>query len=103
TILRAPGNEEIEVAIIVIVSPAKCASTNHWKQPGLGGHVAKSSVAIVLEENLVCARLISRCHRAKDIGIAIVIVIGEDHFGILKVSQAGLAGDIGKSAVTVIL
>src|SRR5882724_4543951 len=90
-------NEQIQKPVIVVVEPDSAGSPAGCGDAGLGGHVGKGAISIVVIQNAVPVL----CHIEVGKSVAIVVTDG-NALAVSAGNNAGLFGDVREGAVAVI-
>ena len=92
------GDEEIELAVVVVVEPHGAGGKSGIGDAGFGGHIGKLAVAQIAEE------MIRSEGGDVDVVVAVVVVVADGaaqpvHFD----RESGLPGHVGERAVFVVV
>ena len=97
-VIHKTTDEQIELAVIVIVKPNGAGGKARGGQAGFSRHIGEGAVAIVLVQNAVSVG------RDEDIRPAVVIVIGNrDAESECSAGDSGFFRDIGEGAIAIVL
>ena len=91
--------EKVQLAVIVVVEPDGAHKPSGEAGSGFFGHIGKGAVAIVVIKRIAAVRGDVNVGPA----IAVVIADGNTHAERLGVSDPSLFGDVGESAVVVVV
>src|SRR5262245_27760023 len=98
-ILDEAAEEQIELAVVVVVEPDRTRRPARRRDSSFGRDVAERPVAVVLVESAPAVR------RHEDVWISVVVVIPDRtaHSKLIAAGDAGLVGHVGERPVAIVL
>ena len=98
--IHVAGHEEVEPSVVVVIEKACRNGPASACHPGLGGHIRKRSIAVVVIQNVLAVT------GHVQIGIPVVVVVADRHahpvISIARVGQARRLGNVLKASVAVL-
>src|ERR1700678_3682948 len=97
---HVPGNEQIQVAIVVVIEEPRRTGPATGRYAGFGSDVGEGAIAIIVIQDVFSVA------GDVEIGKAVVIVVADRDadavIAIASVGQARFLGDVGEAAVRVL-
>src|SRR3954468_24715422 len=98
SVIDEAAEEEIELAIVIVIEPYGAGGPTRGEEAGLAGDVGEGAVAVIAVEDAIAVG------GDEDIGPTVVIVVTDGHAhpeG--PAGDSGLFGDVGEGAVAIVL
>ena len=96
--LHEAAQEQIELAVVVVVEPHRARRPSWRRQAGLVGDVREGAVAVVAIQRAAPVR------GDENVGVAVVVVVGHRtaHAELFAAADAGRVGDVREGAIAVV-